>query len=139
MPPELDDDFDFDEYKWHGEKVDGYSIPFKHLPSPERTKAQDAWNENNDYGETCLTGIQGNNVYKVILYTMGSVARLERVSNTVCKESMPVPKGWLTTYNAEIVSCRTLDEAQLLEQSFRRDEELSEEFTDRRVVNCTST
>ena len=110
--------------------MEGYSIPFKRLPSPERTKAQDAWNHNNDYGETCLTGIRGNNVYKVILYTVGSVARLERVSNTGCKESMPVPKGWLTEDNAEIVSCSTLDEAQLLEQSFRREHELSDEPTD---------
>ena len=130
MSPELDDDSDFDEYKWHGEKVDGYSIPFKRLPSPERTKAQDEWNQAYDYGETCLTGIRGNNVYKVILYTVGSVARLERVSNTGCKESMPVPKGWLTEDNAKIVSCSTLDEAQLLEQSFRREHELSDEPTD---------
>ena len=43
---------------------------------------------------------------------------------------MPVPKGWLTAYNAEIVSCGTLDEAQLLEQSFRRDEAQSEGLTD---------
>ena len=119
MPPVLHDDEDYDEWTWHGEKINGLSLPFKNLSEHERTQAREQWNEDYDDGEFWKTDIEGNNIYRVILFKSGKVAHLERTSKTDCLSRVTVPRGWLTENNVEIVACQTPVDAQKLEQELR--------------------
>ena len=119
MPPVLQDDEDYHEWTWHGEKINGLALPFKNLPAHERTKAREQWNDEYDHGEDWKTEIEGHHIYKVTLFQSGKVAHLVRTSKTDCLSRVTVPRGWLTQNNVEIVACHTLADAQELEQQLR--------------------